>query len=172
MKILNFEPAKSELDFRKNYKLHDLAEYHGKNLFFQWGIEFEDFGKDRRYEKYWEKGKDRPDIIAEYNGNRFLIDWKSKNKKSFWVNKRAIDSYLNWSKELNMEVVICFFLFDKNKHLKDRRFALLSKHDYQVEERKTWDKNRIVKFGNNLPKFTKLNLLSLLNFMPSNLIAE
>ena len=167
MKELNFEPTKSEEEFRKNYKLHDLAEYHGKNLFFQWGIEFKDFGKDRRYEKYWEKGKDRPDIVAEYNDYRFLIDWKSKNKESFWVNKRAVDSYINWSNRLNLEVVICFFLFDKKKQLTDRRFALLSKHKFQIDERKAWDKNRVVKFEKDLPKFTKLNLLKMLNLISS-----
>ncbi|MCB0732542.1 MAG: hypothetical protein KDC88_16080, partial [Ignavibacteriae bacterium] len=94
MKTLDFKPKKSKEDFRKNYKLHDLAEYHGKNLLTQWGIDFEDFGKDKRYEKVWEKGEDKPDIIAELNGKKFLIDWKGKTKEVFWVNKRAIDSYL------------------------------------------------------------------------------
>ena len=167
MKALTFDPTKSEEEFRKNYKLHDLAEYHGKNLFFQWGIEFKDFGKDRRYEKFWEKGKDRPDIVAEYNDYRFLIDWKSKSKESFWVNKRAVDSYLIWSNKLNLEVVICFFLFDKNKQLTDRRFALLSKHKFQTDEKKAWDRNKVVKFENDLPKFTKVNLLTMLNLIPS-----
>ncbi len=159
MKNLNFQPAKTKEDFRKNYKLHDLAEYHGKNLFSQWGIEFKDYGKDRRFERVWEKGEDKPDIIAEYNNVQFLIDWKGKAKETFWVNKRAIDSYENWSKKLNLKVVVCFFVFDKNNHLKDRRFALLSKHAYTVNEDKAWDKNKVVKFNSDVPKFTKLNLL-------------
>ena len=85
MKKLDFSPAKSKEDFRKNYKLHDLAEFHGKNLLTQWGIDFSDFGKDNRYQKVWEKGKDKPDIIAEYNELKFMIDWKGKSKEAYWV---------------------------------------------------------------------------------------
>ena len=97
MKSLNFQPTKTKEDFRKNYKLHDLAEYHGKNLLLQWGIDFKDFGNDRRFEKVWEKGKDKPDLAAEFKNKQFLIDWKGKSKDGFWVNKRAVESYLNWS---------------------------------------------------------------------------
>jgi hypothetical protein len=163
MKKLDFNPAKSKDDFRKNYKLHDLAEYHGKNLLTQWGIEFIDFGNDRRYEKVWEKGKDKPDVIVEVNEQKFLVDWKGKSKEAFWVNKRAIDSYINWSKKLNMQMFVCFFLFDKNHHLKDRRFVLLSKHKFEVVNNKAWDKNEVVKFDDDLPKFTKANLTELIN---------
>jgi Holliday junction resolvase len=162
MKSLDFNPAKSKEKFKKNYRLHDLAEYHGKNLLFQWGIDFKDFGKDMRYDKLWEKGKDKPDIIAKHENIQFLIDWKSKNSESFWVNKRAMDSYLNWRGILNIEVVICFFLFDKQKHLVDRRFAIPCKHEFRIDDKRTWDKNIVVKFGNELPKFTKLNLLKFL----------
>lgn len=163
MKKLDFNPAKSKDDFRKNYKLHDLAEYHGKNLLTQWGIEFIDFGNDRRYEKVWEKGKDKPDVIVEVNEQKFLVDWKGKSKEAFWVNKRAIDSYINWSKKLNMQMFVCFFLFDKNHHLKDRRFVLLSKHKFEVVNNKAWDKNEVVKFDDDLPMFTKANLTELIN---------
>ncbi len=115
-------------------KLHDLAEYHGKNLFTQWGITFEEFGKDRRYEKVWEKGEDKPDIIAEFNGIKFLIDWKSKTHNNYWLNKRAVESYKKWSEKLNLEVVICYFIFDNNSNLIERRFAVLSKHKYETLE--------------------------------------
>ena len=163
MKELNFNPAKSKEKFRQNYKLHDFAEYHGKNLLFQWGIDFKDYGSDRRYEKVWEKGEDKPDIIAQFNNISFLIDWKSKAKEAYWINKRAIESYKNWSKKLNLEVIICFFIFDKKNMLLERKFAVLSQHKYQSVENKAWDKNEVVKFDNNLPKLTKLNLLQSLN---------
>ena len=163
MKKLDFQPAKSKENFRKNYKLHDLAEYHGKNLLFQWGIDFKDFGKDRRYERVWEKGEDKPDIIAQYKNVNFLIDWKGKTKEAYWINKRAINSYLNWSKKLKLEVIICFFIFDKQNNLTERKFALVSKHKYKVIENKAWDKNEVVKFEADLPKLTKLNLIKLLN---------
>ena len=162
MKSLNFNPAKSTEEFRKNYKLHDLAEYHGKNLLLQWGIDFIDYGKDKRYERVWEKGEDRPDIIAEYHNIRFLIDWKGKSKKDFWVNKRAADSYKNWSKKLNLEVVICFFVFNKKNQLLERNFAVLSKHDIKILDKEAWDKNKIISFGRDLPIFTKANLIGFL----------
>lgn len=163
MQKLNFQPAKSKENFRKNYQLHDLAEYHGKNLFLQWGVDFKDYGKDRRYERVWEKGEDKPDIVAEYKNIQFLIDWKGKAKEAFWVNERAIKSYETWSKELNLHVVVAFFIFDKKGFLKDRRFAILSKHNYLVSEEKAWDKNKVIKFQTDLPKFNKHNLLWLLN---------
>jgi Holliday junction resolvase len=162
MKKLDFQPTKSKEDFRKNYKLHDIAEYHGKNLFSQWGIDFIDYGKDKRYERVWEKGEDKPDIIAEYNNIKFLIDWKSKTKDTFWVNKRAVDSYENWSRKLSLPIVIAFFVFDKQNNLTDRRFAILNNHKYSVQKDKAWDKNEVVKFSPELPKFTKLNLLNIL----------
>lgn len=163
MKKLNFQPAKTKEDFRKNYRLHDLAEYQGKNLFFQWGIDFQDYGKDRRYERVWEKGEDKPDIIAGYNDLKFLIDWKGKAKKSFWVNKRAIDSYQNWSRKLDLDVVIAFLVFSKENELIDRRFAVLSKHKYEIVENKAWDKNEVVKFSTDLPLFNKSNLITQLS---------
>jgi Holliday junction resolvase len=162
MKDLKFKPAKSKEDFRNNYKLHDLAEYHGKNLLTQWGIDFDDFGKDKRYEKVWEKGEDKPDIIAKFDDKKFLIDWKGKSKEAFWVNKRAIDSYINWSEKLNMPIVICFFLFENNQ-LKDRRFALVTMHKYEEIFSKAWDKNEVVKFNEELPILTKSNLIKILN---------
>lgn len=163
MKELNFQPAKSTNRFRKNYKLHDLAEYHGKNLLFQWGIDFKDYGKDRRYEKVWEKGEDKPDIIAQYKNISFLIDWKSKTKEAYWINRRAIDSYTNWSKKLNLEVIICFFIFDNKHVLVERKFALVSKHKYHVIKNKAWDKNEVVQFESQLPRFTRLNLIKAIN---------
>ncbi|MFZ1289298.1 MAG: hypothetical protein WAR79_04380 [Melioribacteraceae bacterium] len=163
MKELNFQPAKTKEDFRENYKLHDLAEYHGKNLLAQWGITFEEFGKDNRYKKVWEKGEDKPDIIAEYNNLKFLIEWKSKTANFYLVNKRAVNSYKNWAVNLKLEAVICFFIFDKNNFLVDRRFALLSKHKFEIITEKAWDKNDVVKFNDDLPILNKFNLINYLN---------
>ncbi|MEE9431813.1 MAG: hypothetical protein V3V16_12270 [Melioribacteraceae bacterium] len=163
MKTLNFKPAKTKNDFRKNYKLHDLAEYHGKNLFSQWGIDFNEFGKDRRYEKVWEKGKDKPDILANYLGIEFLIDWKGKRKPGWWVNKRAVESYKGWSEKLNLKMVICYFVFNESNALQERSFALLNYHKYKELANKAWDKNDVVAFEKDLPKFTKLNLIKTLH---------
>lgn len=162
MKNLNFQPSKSKSEFHKNYKLHDLAEWHGKNLLLQWGLEFKKFGDDKRYEKVWEKGKDKPDCIVYYNNKTLLIDWKSKHKSGWIVNKRAVESYEQWSKKLNIPAAIVFFVFDEQNILIDRRVAFLSKHDYLQSERKQWDKNFTVEFAADLPPFTKTNVLAYL----------
>ncbi len=159
MKELDFSPAKSKEEFRINYKLHDLAERAGKNLLVQWGIQFKAFGEDKRYEKLWEKGEDKPDIIIDYKGKQLLLDWKGKQSKAFLVNLRSIKSYEQWQKKLNIPVVIAFLVFDNQGILTDRRFAFLPIHRYAESKSKQWDKNKTVEFGEELLKFTKENLL-------------
>jgi hypothetical protein len=73
MKELDFQPHKSNEDFRKNYRLHDIAESCGKSLLIQWGIKFDLFGKDRRYEKVWEKEKTSRPFISYKGKKRYLI---------------------------------------------------------------------------------------------------
>jgi len=75
MKELDFRPAKSKEEFRSNYKLHDLSEQVGKNLLVQWGFDFKTLGEDKRYQKLWEKGEDKPDIILTSKGKSALLDW-------------------------------------------------------------------------------------------------
>ena len=163
MKDLDFKPSKSTEAFRKNYHLHDLAESTGKSLLIQWGIEFRNFGEDRRYEKVWERGDDKPDVIIKYKGKSALIDWKGKRKPVWLVNKRAIDSYLNWSKKMNMPMIISFFVYEASGILKERRFAFLGRHNYIESPKKQWDKNCTVEFQKDIPRFKKDILLSYLN---------
>lgn len=158
MEKLDFLPKKSAYAFRKNYGLHDLAEEMGKNLLIQWGIHFTNFGDDKRCEKVWEKGRDKPDVIISCSGKSALVDWKGKRKSVWLVNKRAVDSYIMWSKKFHLPVIICFFVFDDAGKLKDRKFAFLSKHNYIESEKKQWDKNITVEFNCDLPEFTKENL--------------
>jgi len=162
MKKLDFNPSKSTADFRKNYKLHDLAEYSGKNLLTQWGIDFKNFGDDKRFEKVWEKGEDKPDVIINYKGKSVLLDWKGKRKPRWIVNKRAIDAYEKWSEKYSLHVIITFFVFDENNVLKERRFAFLKKHSYIESSGRQWDKNKTVEFNRDLPEFTKANMLDYL----------
>lgn len=159
MKKLDFRPAKSKEEFRSNYKLHDLAERAGKNLLVQWGIEFKEFGEDKRYEKLWEKGEDKPDVIIDYKGKRALLDWKGKHTKIFLANSRAIKSYEQWREKLILPIIIAFLVFDEQNNLIDRRFAFLPNHKYEESKRKQWDKNSTVEFNEELPKFTKENLI-------------
>jgi hypothetical protein len=51
-----------------------MAEEYGKNLLVQWGVWFDIFGKDRRYENVWEKGKNKPSLIISYKGEDALLD--------------------------------------------------------------------------------------------------
>ncbi len=162
MKDLNFNPAKSKEEFRHNYRLHDLAERAGKNLLVQWGLEFHNFGEDKRYEKLWEKGEDRPDVIINYKGVTALLDWKGKHSKTFIANTRAVKAYLRWQEEMKMPVLIAFFVFDEQNNLAERRFAVLNAHKFTNSENQQWDKNKTVEFDNDLPNFTKENLVSFL----------
>ena len=159
MKELDFKPAKSKEKFRSNYKLHDLAERTGKNLLVQWGIDFKKFGEDKRYEKVWEKGEDKPDVVIDYKGKQAFLDWKGKHTKSFLVNTRAIKAYECWRNKFNIPVVIAFFVFDENGILLERRFAFLPTHRYVESVSKQWDKNKTVEFEKELPKFSKENLI-------------
>ena len=160
MKALDFRPHKSKSDFRKNYKLHDLAEEHGKNLLTQWGVKFRMFGEDKRFERVWEKGLDKPDMIISINDKDFFLDWKSKHKPKWLLNKRAFDSYLNWSKKFSIDVIIVFFLFNKENELIDRKFAVIGIHNTVDSVGKEWDRNRTVEFSDDLPSFTKVELIN------------
>lgn len=162
MEELDFSPAKSKEKFRSNYKLHDLAERTGKNLLVQWAIDFKMFGEDKRYEKLWEKGDDKPDVIIDYKGKQALLDWKGKHTKTFILNTRAIKSYEKWHNKFNIPVIIAFFIFDENNYLTDRRFAFLPVHNFIDSATEQWDKNKTVEFEEDLPKFTKENVIKYL----------
>lgn len=162
MKELEFDPHKSASDFRKNYKLHDLAEIFGKNLLIQWGVKFADFGGDNRFRKVWEKGEDKPDLVIEYKGKNAFLDWKGKRKPVWLVNKRAASSYEKWRKKYDVSVFVAFALLDDSGDLVDFRLASLGHHLYKDSDKKEWDKNLTVRFPNDLPGFTKPNLLKFL----------
>lgn len=162
MEDLNFRPKKTKDEFHNNYKLHDLAEIHGKNLLTQWGFDFKEFGKDNRYKKLWEKGKDKPDLLIEFNGAEALVDWKAKSTERYMVNKRAIDSYENWGKSLNLPVLIFFFVFDEEGNILDRRITNIFRDNYSSKKIKAWDKNEVIDFDAELAELTKPNLLKAL----------
>lgn len=159
MKELDFNPHKSTQEFRDNYKLHDLAEACGKNLLIQWGIKFNIFGKDRRYEKVWEKGRDKPDLIISYRDKEALLDWKGKHASKWLMNERAYKAYLDWRTKMKMPVFIAFFLFDEKDNLVENRFAVIGVHSPIKSKTKEWDKNKTVEFDNSLPLFTKSEIL-------------
>jgi hypothetical protein len=160
MKKLDFQPAKSGGEFRKNYLLHDKAEEAGLNLLTQWGIEYRKFGEDNRNSRVWEKGEDKPDYIISDSGRKALIDWKAKTGKRFFVNRRAVNAYAKWSEKLSLPVFIAFFVFDSSgKNLYDRRYAVIGIDKFVANEKDQWDKNKTVEFNCGLSKFTKPNIL-------------
>jgi hypothetical protein len=160
MKELDFKPHKSKKEFRKNYKLHDLAEQAGKNLLIQWGIDFKEFGEDNRYFKVWEKGDDKPDLIISYKGKEAFLDWKGKHSQGWKMNKRAADSYQQWGRKNKIPVIVCFVKFSIQNKLEEIRFANLNIHSFVQAESKEWDKNIVVEIKSELPLFTKPNLLN------------
>ena len=162
MEKLSFKPFKEKSKFRSNYKLHDHAEFHGNNLLVQWGVSFIPFGEDRRLEKLWEKGNDKPDIIIEYKGKFSLLDWKGKQSNLFLANKRAVESYIRWEEKTGMPVFLAFLVFDEKLNLSDRRIARLGFHNFRESENLQWDKNKTIMFKTDLPKFTKENLIVLM----------
>ena len=162
MKKLDFNPHKSTQEFRNNYKLHDLAETLGKNLLVQWGFSFRDFGQDNRFQKVWERGEDKPDIIMEYKGKTALLDWKGKHKPVWLINRRAFNSYGAWKEKLNMPVFVAFAVFDGKNNLTEFKFACLGKHSFIASTGKEWDKNATVEFEMDLPEFNKSNILKFL----------
>lgn len=159
MEELDFQPAKSTKDFRENYKLHDFAERTGKDLLVQWGIRFKKFGDDKRFEKLWEKGEDKPDLVITYNNKFGLLDWKGKHSTKWIVNTRAVKAYERWQHKFNVPVIICFISFDEQNCIKDRRFTIINYHKYVYNKHKQWDKNKTVEYKIDLPVFNKENLL-------------
>ncbi len=159
MEQLDFKPAKSTKNFRDNYKLHDMAENAGKDLLIQWGISFKKFGDDRRFEKLWEKGEDKPDLIITYKTKSALLDWKGKHSNKWIANERAVKSYEKWQQSFKTPMLICFLVFDNFGMVSERRFAVINLHAYSVNKKKQWDKNKTVEFKDELPVFNKENLL-------------
>jgi len=162
LKDLDFDPHKSTAEFRKNYKLHDLAEIYGKNLLIQWGFNYYEFGKDNRYEKVWEKGEDKPDLVIEYKNKKAFLDWKGKHKPVWMVNRRAVASYERWKTKFKLPALICFAVFDKHNMIYDLHFACLGSHEYVISDKKEWDKNDTIEFKMDLPVFSKSNILKYL----------
>jgi hypothetical protein len=162
MKNLNFNPSKSTSNFRKNYQLHDIAEFHGKNLLIQWGFMCTEFGEDNRYKKVWEKGEDKPDAIISYKDKSVLLDWKGKRGSTWLVNERAFNAYEKWSEEFGLPVVVAFFVIGENNELVQRNFAVLGKHTHTLSSKKQWDKNSTIQFQKDIPTFTKSNLINIL----------
>ncbi|MBM4176146.1 MAG: hypothetical protein FJ213_08235 [Ignavibacteria bacterium] len=160
MKKLDIDPFKSKEAFRKNYELHDKAAKHGEEFLAQWGFNFQEFGRDKRYERVWEKGEDKPDLILIYeNKNIALLDWKAKRTSQLIINKRAYDSYKSWMEKFNLPVIIAFCFFNKDEQFEKIEFVNIADAVISQKNEKVWDKNIVVEFKSKTISFTKENIL-------------
>lgn len=160
MKKLEIDPFKSKEAFRKNYELHDKAANYGEELLTQWGFNFQEFGRDKRYERVWEKGEDKPDLILIYgNRNIAFLDWKAKRTPKLIINKRAYDAYKVWMEKFNLPVLIVFCFFNKEEKIEKFEFVNLLYAKVSHKSEKVWDKNMVVEFESKTISFTKENIL-------------
>ncbi len=160
MKKLDIDPFKSKEAFRKNYELHDKAAEHGEELLIEWGFNFQEFGRDKRYERVWEKGEDKPDLILIYESkNVALLDWKGKRTSRLIINRRAYDAYKIWMEKFNLPVIIAFCFFDKEEKIERIEFVNISDAKITQKSEKVWDKNIVVEFQSKTISFTKENIL-------------
>src|SRR6266568_6888370 len=79
LKKLEFDPIKSKRRFLENYELSDRAAQMGDDMLRKSGFDSVPFGEDRRNERVWEMGKDKPDRRILKNGREIaLVDWKDR----------------------------------------------------------------------------------------------
>ena len=87
---------------------------------------------------------------------------KGKRGAKWFVNERAIKSYEKWSSEFKLPIIVAFFVIDNDKKIIKRNFAVINEHQYRTSTGRQWDKNVTVEFQNDIPEFTKGNLLGFL----------
>jgi hypothetical protein len=116
LKELDFNPIKSKRKFLENYKLSDRAAQMGDEMLQKNGFTPVLLGEDRRNERVWEAGKDKPDRKILKDGREIaLVDWKGKSKDYWMINERAYNGYLEWSKKLKLPVYVAIWSFQSGK---------------------------------------------------------
>ena len=142
MKKLGFDVVKSKEKFLENYELSDQAAEKGDALLRKSGLKPIPFGEDRRNEKVWEAGEDKPDRKILKNGREIaLLDWKGKTKDYWMINERAYDGYLEWGTKLNLPVYVAIWSFQSNYG----KFIKLPAG--KIRKREEWDRNAVVVFN-------------------------
>lgn len=148
MEELNFKPKKTKEEFLNNYVLHDIAKKIGEQELKNRGFDLCDYGEDRRGEKVWEAGKDKPDAIIKYLGKELcLIDWKGKNKGDSMgiINVRAFYSYCKISEEKKLPVYLCVYIGIKQ----ELKFVQLFREMDKIEKKTNHDKNQVYDLEHN-----------------------
>jgi hypothetical protein len=141
LKELDFNPIKSKRKFLENYELSDRAAQMGDEMLRKNGFTSIPFGEDRRNERVWEVGKDKPDRKILNDGQEIaLVDWKGKSKDYWMINERAYNGYLDWSKKLKLPVYVAIWSFQSNRG----RFIKLPAGT--ISRKTEWDRNAVVVF--------------------------
>src|SRR2546425_1087343 len=93
-----------------NLELSDQAAKIGDTLLRKHGLDPVHFGEDRRNERVWEAGEDRPDRKILKDGRPIaLLDWKGKTRDYWMVNERAYHGYIHWGEELKIPVYVAIW---------------------------------------------------------------
>src|SRR6266566_769229 len=141
LKKLDFDPVKSKRRFLENYELSDRAAQMGDDMLRKNGFDPVPFGEDRRNERVWEMGKDKPDRkILKDSREIALVDWKGKSKDYWMINERAYNGYLEWGNKLKLPVYVAIWSFQTEQG----RFIKLPAG--KISKRTEWDRNAVVTF--------------------------
>ncbi len=141
LKKLEFDPVKSKGRFLENYELSDKAARMGDEMLRSHGLDSVPFGEDRRSERVWEKGADKPDRkVLRRRRAVALLDWKGKSKDYWMINERAYNGYLGWSIKLKLPVYVAIWSFQSGKG----KFIKLPLATFSKTTQ--WDKNVVVVF--------------------------
>ncbi len=125
----------------ENYELSDRAAKMGDELLRANGFDPVPFGEDRRNERVWEVGKDKPDRKIVKDGREIaLLDWKGKGKDYWMINLRAYNGYLAWSIKFRLPIYVAIWSFESDQG----KFIRLPAGT--LSKRTEWDRNAIVKF--------------------------
>lgn len=116
MKSLETEPIKTGEQFRDNYKKHDLARDIVLAYMKQRHIKVIDYGDDRREERVWEAGKDKPDAIIWHPELQLaFVDWKGHKDDKWMLNERAYDSYIRYSENYEIPIYCLWVILSSEK---------------------------------------------------------
>ena len=113
----------------------------GDDMLRNHGFDSDPFGEDRRNERVWEVGKDKPDRKISKDGREIaLVDWKGKSKDYWMINERAYNGYLEWSSKLKLPVYVAIWSFKSGQG----KFIMLPGGN--VSKNTEWDRNAVVIF--------------------------
>jgi len=99
------------------------------------------FGEDRRNERVWEVGKDKPDRKIVKAGREIaLLDWKGKSRDHWMINQRAYNAYLEWGTKLKLPVYVAIWSFQS----KMGKFVRL--RPGMISTVTEWDRNAVIIF--------------------------